>query len=115
MTLWAPWSLRELVADLDSGATTAPAALERSRQRVAATEPGIEAWVRHDVDVPIASAGRLRGVSFGVKDIIDVAGAPTRLGSVRHHGAPPSELDAPVVSAWRATGAVPVGKTVTAE
>jgi Asp-tRNA(Asn)/Glu-tRNA(Gln) amidotransferase A subunit family amidase len=115
MSLWAPWSLRELVADLDSGATTGPAALERSRQRVATTEPGIEAWVRYDADVAIPSGGRLRGIPFGVKDIIDVAGAPTRLGSARHHGAPPSERDAPVVSAWRATGAVPVGKTVTAE
>lgn len=121
MSLWAPWSLRELVADLESGATSVQAALARSRARVATTEPVVRAWVGDDVDLPIPTiplvpaGGRLRGVPFGVKDIIDVAGVPTRLGSARHDDAPAAAVDAAVVTAWRATGAVPVGKTVTAE
>ena len=119
MTLYAPWSLRGLVADLASSVVTEDSVRERSRRRIARTEPEIAAWVAHaegaDASDGTAPDGPLRGVPFGVKDIIDVAGHPTRLGSALHDAAPPSPTDAAVVSAWRAAGAVPSGKTVTAE
>ncbi|XVU28110.1 amidase family protein [Actinoplanes sp. CA-054009] len=57
-----------------------------------------------------ASAGELAGVPFAVKDNIDVAGAPTTAGSpLLADGV--AEVDAGVVSALRAAGAVVIGKT----
>ena len=94
--LRAPWSLRE------------PTPLARSRARIAETEPRLRAWV----ELNFPADGR---VPLGVKDIIDVAGFPTRCGRccARTRGRPQS--DAAIVTAWRAAGAVPVGKTVTTE
>lgn len=58
--------------------------------------------------------GPLAGMPFGVKDVIDVAGMPTRCGS---DGSDPrdADTDATCVSLLRHAGAVPIGKTVTAE
>lgn len=58
--------------------------------------------------------GALTGVGFGVKDVIDVAGMPTRSGSLAT-SAQPARHDATCVAQLRAAGAVPIGKTVTAE
>ncbi|MFJ9180110.1 amidase [Streptomyces sp. NPDC102360] len=114
-TVRQPWSLSGLVADLRSGRTTPAAALRRSRDRIARTEEQVRAWVAFE-DTPAAvSGGPLGGVPMGVKDIIDLAGLPTRCGSVLRADAGPAERDAPVVEAWRAAGAIPVGKTVTTE
>lgn len=60
-------------------------------------------------------AGPLGGISVGVKDIIDVAGLPTRNGSATCADAPPAVRDATVVAALRDNGARIVGKTVTTE
>jgi hypothetical protein len=43
MGLWQPWSLRELIDTLAAGATTPSEAFARGRERVAATEPEIDA------------------------------------------------------------------------
>ena len=50
-----------------------------------------------------------------IKDIVDVAGVPTRGGSLALVDAPNAAEDAPVVARLRAAGAVIVGKTVTQE
>lgn len=114
MSPWQPWSLRELVTDLTAGRTTPAEALERSRSRIAETDPILRAWVEH-LPEPAAAAGPLGGVPLGVKDIVDVAGAPTRCGSqLRAHARPATE-DAAIVRAWRRAGAVPIGKTATTE
>ncbi|WP_216897522.1 amidase family protein [Nocardia alni] len=115
VNLWQPWPLRDLVVDLRQGRTTQEAAAARSRDRIAATEPELAAWVaRHDTPtVPVP--GPLGGVPLGVKDIIDVAGYPTKCGSALRADIAAADRDAAIVSAWRATGAVPVGKTVTTE
>ena len=114
-SLWQPWSLRDLVTDLARGATTPAEAMARSAERIAATEPELEAWVvRQDPD-PVTGLGPLAGVPLGVKDIIDVAGLPTRCGSGLRADVPPADKDAAIVTEWRRTGAVPVGKTVTTE
>jgi Asp-tRNA(Asn)/Glu-tRNA(Gln) amidotransferase A subunit family amidase len=52
---------------------------------------------------------------MGVKDIIDLRGFPTKCGSATRRDAAPAATDAMIVSAWRAAGAVPIGKTVTTE
>ncbi len=57
----------------------------------------------------------LEGLTVGVKDIIDVAGLPTRCGSPLFENAPPAVRDAAVVAKMREAGAIIVGKTVTTE
>jgi aspartyl-tRNA(Asn)/glutamyl-tRNA(Gln) amidotransferase subunit A len=61
-----------------------------------------------------AGHGPLAGLPLGVKDVIDVAGVPTRLGTPRagHHV---PDASAPVCSALVAAGAVVIGKTTTHE
>ncbi|MCD2190542.1 amidase family protein [Actinomycetospora soli] len=110
----APWSLRALVGELADGTTTPAAALARADAAIAATEPEVQAWVARS-DPASGTAGPLGGVPLGVKDIIDLAGLPTRCGSVLRADAPPAAADAAIVARWRALGAVPIGKTVTTE
>src|SRR5689334_8150701 len=59
--------------------------------------------------------GPLHGVAVGVKDLIDVAGLPTRCGSLVFADAPPAAVDAPVVARLLAAGAVVVAKLHTHE
>ncbi|RKT84800.1 Asp-tRNAAsn/Glu-tRNAGln amidotransferase A subunit [Saccharopolyspora antimicrobica] len=113
MNNWQPWSLRELVGDLTTGATTPAEALQRSRARIAETDPELRAWV--ELGAPASANGPLGGVPLAVKDIVDVAGLPTRCGSQLRADAPPAAADAAIVTAWRNAGAIPVGKSVTTE
>ncbi|SCF27625.1 aspartyl-tRNA(Asn)/glutamyl-tRNA(Gln) amidotransferase subunit A [Micromonospora echinospora] len=57
----------------------------------------------------------LFGIPLAVKDVIDVAGMPTRAGSRLFSGAPEADHDATVVATLRAAGAVLIGKTHTHE
>ncbi|WP_240757649.1 amidase [Nakamurella flava] len=59
--------------------------------------------------------GPLHGIALGVKDLIDVAGLPSRCGSNVFADAAPARLDAPVVARLRAAGAVVVAKLHTQE
>src|SRR5690606_27781318 len=73
------------------------------------------AWLAEPADrLPGSSDGPLSGVTFGVKDVMDVKGMPTRYGAKLPH-ALPAERDAACVALLRRAGAVPLGKTVTAE
>jgi aspartyl-tRNA(Asn)/glutamyl-tRNA(Gln) amidotransferase subunit A len=58
--------------------------------------------------------GPLDGVPCTVKDLVDLAGFPTRRGS-RTTSAEPAADDAPVVAGLKAAGAVIIGKTTTTE
>lgn len=82
--------------------------------RIAKTDAKLQAWVAVDPSPP-PSTGPLAGAPLGVKDIIDLAGFPTRCGTPQRANAAPAETDAPIVSAWRQAGATPIGKTVTTE
>ena len=62
-----------------------------------------------------AYRGPLHGIPIGVKDLVNVAGVPTRAGSVVLAGAAPEPVDAPVVARLKAAGAVILGKTTTHE
>ncbi len=89
----------------------------RSLAIIASLEPDIRAFAWHlrpDALFPGPHDGPVKGLAFGVKDVIDVAGMPTRCGSVAMD-TEPRESDAACVAVLRANGAVPVGKTVTAE
>ncbi|MGH7709560.1 MAG: amidase family protein [Vulcanimicrobiaceae bacterium] len=73
-------------------------------------DDAIRAWayIAPDAD---ASSGPLADLACGIKDIIDVAGMPTRFG-VDFRDTHPT-VDAACVAALRAAGATIVGKTVT--
>jgi Asp-tRNA(Asn)/Glu-tRNA(Gln) amidotransferase A subunit family amidase len=116
--------LRELSRALASGAATPSSAVEQSLQAIQAAEPEIQAWVEIDeggariaaleLERSADARGPLWGVPVGVKDLIDVAGLPTRCGSALRGGEPAS-VDAHCVRLLRQSGAVVMGKTVTTE
>ncbi|GAC1544920.1 MAG: amidase [Candidatus Velthaea sp.] len=86
---------------------------ERALARIATDDATLQAWA-YVATSPLESPapeGPLAGVSFGVKDIIDVAGMPTAYGLWREHRK--ARLDAWCVALLRAAGAVPIGKTRT--
>ncbi|EMD24514.1 amidase [Amycolatopsis azurea] len=117
MKLTRPWPLRELVGELRQGRTTPEAAARRALARISETEPELHAWVEQAPldDLSPDSTGPLGGVPLGVKDIIDLAGLPTRCGSELRAEAAPADTDAAILTAWRTAGAVPLGKTVSTE
>jgi aspartyl-tRNA(Asn)/glutamyl-tRNA(Gln) amidotransferase subunit A len=78
---------------------------EAARREAAARDGGLRAGRR---------AGPLHGVPIGVKDLVDVAGLPTRAGSPATDAAPAAR-DAPVVTRLRQAGTVVIGKTATHE
>ncbi|ROZ89070.1 amidase [Gordonia sp. OPL2] len=103
-------------------AVSAETLVTQVREEIARTEPDLRAWVELSPDVATdarhedTTPGRrpLRGISVGVKDLIDVAGLPTRAGSTVTSEAP-AVVDAPCVRRFRELGAVVQGKTVTTE
>lgn len=88
-------------------------------ERIEREDPELRAWVHVDGKAALAAAeavdvagGPLAGIPFGVKDVIDVRGMPTRHG-VRSEHARPAIGDAWCVAAVRAAGAIPIGKVAT--
>jgi hypothetical protein len=105
---------RQPPAALASPGPASLAAWERCRDRIEALEGRLRAWAWQ---APLAgerrsggAAGALDGYVVGVKDVIDVAGMPTRAGSPLTSPAP-VWADAPAVARLRAAGAAIAGKT----
>nr|WP_294510614.1 amidase family protein [uncultured Rhodopila sp.] len=98
-------AVTERVTRLNSGlnafAALNPAALQAARESASRWRAGR----------PI---GSLDGVPCTVKDLVDLAGFPTRRGS-RTTSAEPAADDAPMVAGLKAAGAVIIGKTTTTE
>lgn len=57
----------------------------------------------------------LSGIAIGIKDLIDVAGFPTKAGSLTRKDSPPVLQDAAIVARLKAQGAIILGKTATVE
>ncbi|MCG2622502.1 amidase [Arthrobacter sp. I2-34] len=121
----APQSLEKTAQSLIGGEATAVETVRRALDRIAEVDAEVRAWVEVDRDgslaeaerldrLPAAERGPLHGVPIGVKDIIDVAGLPTRCGSQLRDGTP-AAADAAIVARLRGLGAVVLGKTVTTE
>ncbi|GAB3451571.1 amidase [Streptomonospora sediminis] len=96
-------------------------------ERIDRVEPALHAYVAVEADQARQAArtaeseilaGRLRGplhgVPMGLKDLIDIAGAPTAAGS-RARSGHLAESDSTVAARLRAAGAVLLGKTRTHE
>ena len=101
--------------------------LDECLERIEASESEVGAWVEIDVDGARRTAARqaelprdeacglpLLGIPIGVKDIIDVAGLPTKAGSALRadHRA---QRDAPIVKILRDLGAIILGKAETTQ
>jgi Asp-tRNA(Asn)/Glu-tRNA(Gln) amidotransferase A subunit family amidase len=105
-------SLAELQRRIDSGELSADAAIAQSVEATVAHDKTIGAFVCRPETVHAASAGPLRGIAVGIKDIIDTADFPTEMGSSIYKGWQPRE-DAPVVMMLKQAGAGIAGKTTT--
>jgi Asp-tRNA(Asn)/Glu-tRNA(Gln) amidotransferase A subunit family amidase len=110
-------------AEIAAGGLTAEAWVRALLERIEEREPQVRAWAHLDGERALERAREcnsrpqsllLRGVPFGVKDIIDTADLPTEYGSSIYRGYRPP-ADAACVAMLRAAGAVPLGKTVTTE
>ena len=115
-----------LLAHFQRGALSPVEALQAVTERIARFNPRINAFAvlnPRALDAAGQSAARWRagrplgpldGVPCTVKDLLDLAGFPTRRGS-RVTSASPAADDAPAVLALKNAGAVIVGKTTTTE
>lgn len=126
MTIDDPTRLGALEAAkaIADGALTAEALAQACLARIADRDDAVGAWETLNSEAVLAEArardaeaprSALHGVPFGVKDIIDVAGWPTRMGSPIYAEASLSLSDAACVALARDAGMVPLGKTVTTE
>lgn len=122
----AELSAEALLAQFARGTLSPVEALQSVTERIARDNAGINAFAVLDPRALAAAgdsaqrwrAGRpmgpLDGVPCTVKDLIDMAGLPTRKGS-RTTSPVKAEDDAPIVQNLKAAGAVIVGKTTTTE
>lgn len=123
-----PGSLADIAREIRAESIDAVQLLERSLERIEVIERHIHAWVSVDRDGARAQAiargdevargqvrGPLHGVPVAIKDVIDVAGWPTRAGSRSRANVAAATIDAEIVAALRAAGAVIVGKVHTTE
>jgi Asp-tRNA(Asn)/Glu-tRNA(Gln) amidotransferase A subunit family amidase len=105
-------SLAELQRRIEQGELTADAAINQSCEAISAHEKTIGAFVCRTEAARAASAGPLRGIAVGIKDIIDTQHFPTEMGSAIYQGWQP-RADAPVVMMLKQAGASIIGKTTT--
>lgn len=119
--------LREAVRRMREGSLTAVGLMRACLARCVALEPGVLAWqhIDHERAMTLAEAadaarasgkpsGSLHGVPLAIKDIIDVAGMPTTMGSPIYAGNIAGET-ARCVQKLEQAGAIIVGKTVATE
>jgi aspartyl-tRNA(Asn)/glutamyl-tRNA(Gln) amidotransferase subunit A len=121
-------TLRRIRGALDSGSASALDIVERTLAKIGEDDGELHAFVvldeeRARIDARYIDAlrragaplGPLAGAPIGIKDLIDVAGLPTRAGSLTRADASPAASDAPLVARLRAAGAIIIGKTHTVE
>ncbi len=119
-------SIREAAGRLRSGGLTASELASATLDAVDRLDGRLRSFVLVDREGAQVSAeaadarleegraGPLTGVPVGVKDIVDMAGLPTRCGSPAYPDRPRSS-DAPAAARLREAGAVIVGKTTSHE
>lgn len=113
--LTATEALRRIEARDLSSVEWVASCLERIRRR----EPEVRAWASLDERVleqvrAREREGRGPSIPVGVKDIVDVRGLPTRMGTDFHDCAPPAR-EGGSIAILREAGCAFLGKTVTAE
>jgi Asp-tRNA(Asn)/Glu-tRNA(Gln) amidotransferase A subunit family amidase len=117
----AELGLREIAAGVRDRRWSAREVVAACAQRIEALEPDVQAWETLDLERAYARAdaagcdGALAGVPLAIKDLIDVAGLPTRYGSPLYADAAPASVSAECVVALEREGAIVLGKSVTTE
>ena len=116
-------SAAEAARRIEAGDITVEALAAACLERIAARDEEVRAWAFVDRSRALAQAraldrmprrGRLHGVPFGIKDIIDTESLPTEYGSPIYRGHRP-RADAACVALLRRAGCLILGKTVTTE
>jgi aspartyl-tRNA(Asn)/glutamyl-tRNA(Gln) amidotransferase subunit A len=123
-----PGAIEEIAAAVKGRRTDPVALVEASLRRIAVVEEDVQGWCLIDRERALADAqvlrqeaeaGRIRsplhGMPVAIKDVLDVAGLPTRAGSKTRAQIAPSTIDAHVVTLLKAAGAVVLGKAHTTE
>jgi aspartyl-tRNA(Asn)/glutamyl-tRNA(Gln) amidotransferase subunit A len=123
-----PGAIEDIAAAVKSGKAEPVALVEASLTRIAAVEKEVQGWCLIDRERALAEAkvlrqeaqgGRIRsplhGIPVAIKDVLDVAGLPTRAGSKTRAQIPASTIDAHVVTRLKAAGAIVLGKVHTTE
>lgn len=113
----------EAAQKIAAGTLTSQRLVEMCLEAIAERENAVGAWEHLDATTALATARRkdsegihgvLHGIPFGIKDIIDAAGHPTRYGSPIYSSYV-SPRDAGCVALLKEAGAIFLGKTVTTE
>ena len=86
-------------------------ALQRCLDRIQTMEPAIHAWVQVSPQRD-PGRGRLSGIPYGVKDIVETKGLATEYGSPIYKGRI-GTTDAAIIREMRGRGAILLGKTET--
>jgi len=116
-------SALDLARRVEAGELTPEAVVDLCGAAIAAREDEVGAFTHLDLDgarkhahknAGPLSAGPLRGLAVGMKDIYDTADMPTEYGSAAYKGNQPPG-DAAAVSMVRRAGGLILGKTVTTE
>ena len=84
-------------------------ALQQCLERIRAMDPSIQAWVQVSPE-KATGQGKLSGIPFGVKDIIETKGLATEYGSPIYKGRI-GTADAAIVRDLRQRGGILLGKT----
>jgi len=123
-----PGAIEEIAGAVQSRETDPVALVETSLRRIAAVEKEVQGWCLLDRERALAEAqvlrqeaqaghirGPLHGIPVAVKDVLDVAGLPTRAGSKTRAQIALSTIDAHVVTQLKVAGAIVLGKAHTTE
>ena len=123
-----PGRLRDLAARIRAKEVSPVELVQRCLDRIDEVQPLAEPWREVDGEQALAVAhvreqqalrgevlGPLHGIPFGVKDIIDVEGLPSRCNCQALEDRRPAQADAAVVQALKAGGAIALGKLHTTE
>ena len=118
-----PGAVADIAHAVRSASVSAADFVDASIARIEEAEPQVAAWRELDFAAARSAATDLSpvpnmplaGVPVAIKDIVDVAGFPTRAGSGTREHASPATADAEIVRALRTAGAIVIGKAHTTE
>ncbi|MCC5978230.1 MAG: amidase [Salinarimonas sp.] len=105
-------SLLDLLRRIDAGQISPQSAVSHCLDLIEAKEYTVRAFTHIDTHAAASTEGPLRGIAVGVKDIIDVAGMVTGMGSPIYRDNV-ARADAAVTALLRRAGGSPIGKTTT--
>ena len=107
----APTRLETLSDWLRADSKARESGVQSCLERIRTMDPSIQAWVQVLPQKPTGS-GKLSGIPFGAKDIIETRGLATEYGSPVYKGRT-GTVDAAIVQNLRGRGAILLGKTQT--